>query len=122
MSKAWPNRPKSMSERGYRKYMAKTKTIDIYGLKVTLQSVSAQSYLQAIDRYGVGTNRKDTEGYQDWLLKNIVVMPRELANDGVAYFSDDLASLLKLVTEIDRFLVDPPQRQSTGSGAPESAK
>lgn len=111
-----------MSERGYRKHMAKTKTIDVYGLKVTLQSVSPQAYLQACDRYGIGTNRKDSEAYTDWLLRNIVVMPREIATEGIAYFSDDTASLLRLSQEIDRFLVEPPERKGAGSGVLPSGK
>lgn len=50
--KAWPERPKSLSERGYRKYMAKTKEITIGEQKFTLQSVSPSWYYDFNDECG----------------------------------------------------------------------
>ena len=50
--KAWQERPKSLSERGYRKYMAKTKEITIGEQKFTLQSVSPSWYYDFNDECG----------------------------------------------------------------------
>lgn len=40
----WPNKPKSLSERGYRKFMAKQKKVTVNGEEYTLQSVSPTWY------------------------------------------------------------------------------
>ena len=49
MSKKWLERPKSLSERSYRKYMAKQKKVTVNGQEFTLQSVSPTWYFQTND-------------------------------------------------------------------------
>ena len=46
----WAPRPKSLSEKGYRKYMKRTKTITIRGKEYKLQSVSPRWYNELYDR------------------------------------------------------------------------
>ena len=84
----WPERPKSLSERGYRKYMAKTKEITIGEQKFTLQSVSPSWY------------------YVDGMFKNCVVAPAEVKANGMEYFDDneDLKTAEKLIAAIEQFL------------------
>ena len=45
----WPKRPKSLSERGYRKHMAKQKKVTVNGTEYTLQSVSPTWYYDTND-------------------------------------------------------------------------
>lgn len=106
---AWRPRPKSMSEKGYRKYMARKKTVKVEGQDYTLQGVSPRWYLENIDEYGYyAGGRRDTPGYHDSILRNIVVYPTDVKVEGVDYFADDkhggFAAELKLISEIERFL------------------
>ena len=50
--KNWPERPKSLSERGYRKYMARQKKVTVNGTEFTLQSVSPSWYYETNDECG----------------------------------------------------------------------
>ena len=63
--KVWPERPKSLSERGYRKYMAKTKEITIGVQKFTLQSVSPSWYYDFNDECGNTGGRRKSTKYMD---------------------------------------------------------
>ena len=49
----WPNKPKSLSERGYRKFMAKQKKVTVNGEEYTLQSVSPTWYFGVNDDCGM---------------------------------------------------------------------
>ena len=60
--KKWPDRPKGLTERGYRKYMAKQKEVVVNGNKFMLQSVSPRWYFDLNDRCGMtGGKRKTAE-------------------------------------------------------------
>ena len=103
----WPPRPKSLTERGYRKHMAKTKEITIGDQKFTLQSVSPTWYFQANDDCGMtGNGRRDTVKYLDTMFKNVVVSPAEVKSDGMAYFDakEDVKTPEKLIKAIEQFL------------------
>ena len=94
----WPNKPKSLSERGYRKFMAKQKKVTVNGEEYTLQSVSPTWYS--------GGGRRDTTKYIDTMLKNVVISPAEVKADGISYFDekDDIKTPEKLIKAIETFL------------------
>lgn len=104
--KAWPERPKGLSERSYRKYMARKKEVTVNGAKFTLQSMSPQSYMEINDKYGMTGGKRDTAGYIDTLFKNVVVEPKEVSTAGMDYFNqnDDIDTTEKLLKEIESFL------------------
>ena len=106
---AWPRRPKSLTERGYRKYMAKQKEVTVEGQKFTLQSVSPTWYFQTNDECGMtGGRGRDTSKYLDTMFKNVVISPPEVATQGMAYFDDkdDVKTPEKLIKAIEHFLRD----------------
>lgn len=102
----WPNRPKSLTERGYRKYMAKQKKVIVNGQEFTLQSVSPTWYFGINDECGMTGGKKDTSKYLDTMFKNCVVSPAEVRNDGMAYFDEkeDVKTPEKLIKAIEQFL------------------
>ena len=102
----WPNRPKSLTERGYRKYMAKQKKVIVNGQEFTLQSVSPTWYFGVNDECGMTGGKKDTSKYLDTMFKNCVVSPAEVRNDGMSYFDEkeDVKTPEKLIKAIEQFL------------------
>ena len=102
----WPNRPKSLTERGYRKYMAKQKKVIVNSQEFTLQSVSPTWYFGVNDECGMTGGKKDTSKYLDTMFKNCVVSPAEVRNDGMAYFDEkeDVKTPEKLIKAIEQFL------------------
>lgn len=110
--RAWPERPRGLSERSYRKYMAKTKTVRINGTEFQLQSVSPTWYLDHNDKTGMTGSKKKTAAYMDGLFKNVVIAPKEVQNEGIGYFdaADDLSTAEELLKEIESFL-----RERSGS-------
>lgn len=103
----WPNKPKSLSERGYRKFMAKQKKVTVNGEEYTLQSVSPTWYFGVNDDCGMtGGGRRDTTKYIDTMLKNVVISPAEVKADGISYFDekDDIKTPEKLIKAIETFL------------------
>lgn len=122
---SWRPRPKSMTEKGYRKYMARQKTVRIYGRDFRFQSVSPQWYYDNCDEYGIYSGgRRDTAGYTDSLLRNTVVSPPEVKVEGIEFFADDrnggFGAQLKVVSEIEKFLQEPVQSESPSKGQKES--
>lgn len=106
MGKEWPERPKGLSERSYREYMARKEQITVNGEKYTLQSVSPRWYFELNDRCGMtGRGERDTAQYMDELLKNAVVEPVEVSVKGLGYFDDleDIDTPEKLLREIESF-------------------
>jgi hypothetical protein len=106
MRKEWPERPKGLSERSYRKYMARKEQITVNNEKYTLQSVSPRWYFELNDRCGMtGRGQRDTAQYMDELLKNVIVEPAEISARGLDYFNekDDIDTPEKLLTEIEKF-------------------
>lgn len=101
---AWPDRPKGLTERSYRKYMAKQKSVKVNGKEFTLQSVSPRWYLELNDRNGMTGGKKNTAGYIDELFKNVVVSPAEVQATGLDFFGDDIDSVEKLLSEVESFL------------------
>ncbi|RHT21002.1 hypothetical protein DXA97_13720 [Clostridium sp. OF09-36] len=106
MSKAWPERPKGLSERSYRKYMARQKKVTVNGMEFTLQSVSPRWYFDLNDRCGMTGGRRKTAEYMDELFKNVVVEPKEVSTNGLDYFeeTEDIKTAGKLLTEVEHFL------------------
>lgn len=109
MAKAnnWPRRPKSLSERGYRKYMAKTKDIKIGDQEFKLQSVSPSWYYDFNDECGnTGGGKRKSAKYMDGMFKNCVISPPEVKAEGMAYFDEkeDLRTPEKLISAIEQFL------------------
>lgn len=105
--KNWPERPKSLSERGYRNYMARTKEIVIGEQKFTLQSVSPSWYYDFNDECGnTGGGKRKSSKYMDGMFKNCVVSPAEVKAEGMAYFdeNEDLRTPEKLIAAIEQFL------------------
>ena len=105
--KIWPDRPKGLSERSYRKYMARQKKVTINGQDYTLQSVSPRWYFDANDRHGMTGGKKNTAGYVDEIFKNVVVEPPEIKAQGIEYFcdtDDGIEVTEQLLTEVESFL------------------
>lgn len=86
--------------------MARQKMVSINGVDYKLQSVSPSWYIGINDKYGMTGGKKNTVGYMDDLLKNVVVEPKEVQSNGIKYFddADDVSSLEALFTEIEFFL------------------
>jgi len=106
---AWLKRPKSLTERGYRKYMAKQKKVTVEGQEFTLQSVSPTWYFQTNDECGMtGGGRRDTTKYLDTMFRNVVIAPPEVAQQGMSYFDEkeDVKTPEKLIKAIEQFLRD----------------
>ena len=100
-------RPKSLSERGYRKYMAKTKEITIGEQKFTLQSVSPSWYYDFNDECGnTGSGKRKSAKYMDGMFKDCGVAPAEVKAKGREFFDDneDLKTAEKLISAIEQFL------------------
>ena len=102
----WPKRPKSLSERGYRKYMAKQKKVTVEGQEFTLQSVSPTWYFGVNDDCGMTGGKRDTTKYLDTMFKNVVISPPEVKSDGMAFFDEheDVKTPEKLIKAIEQFL------------------
>jgi hypothetical protein len=103
----WPKRPKSLSERGYRKHMAKQKKVTVNGTEYTLQSVSPTWYYDTNDECGnTGSGKKKSAEYTDRMFKNCVIAPAEVRNQGMAYFDEqeDLKGPEALIKAIETFL------------------
>ena len=103
----WPKRPKSLSERGYRKHMAKQKKVTVNGTEYTLQSVSPTWYYDTNDECGnTGSGKRKSAKYMDGMFKNCVVAPAEVKAKGMEYFDDneDLKTAEKLIAAIEQFL------------------
>lgn len=109
--KPWPERPKGLSERSYRKYMAKQKKVTINNMEFTLQSVSPRFYYDMNDSCGMTGGKKKTAEYLDKMFKNVVIEPAEVRTRGLEYFNDmeDLDTTEKLLTEIESFLREGKQ-------------
>lgn len=87
--------------------MARREQVTVNGKEYTLQSVSPSWYLKQSDTYGMsGGGRRDTPGYVNSLLRNVVVEPAGVCNKGLSYFDDieDLDAVEQLVPVIERFL------------------
>ena len=104
--KKWPDRPKGLTERGYRKYMAKQKEVVVNGNKFMLQSVSPRWYFDLNDRCGMTGGKRKTAEYIDELFKNVVIDPKEVSTKGFDYFeeAEDILTSEKLLGEIESFL------------------
>ena len=102
----WKPKPKSLSERGYRKFMAKQKKVTVNGQEFTLQSVSPTWYFGVNDDCGMTGGKRNTVKYLDTMFKNCVVTPSEIRNDGMSYFDarDDVRTPELLIKEIESFL------------------
>lgn len=103
---SWPNKPKSLTERGYRNFMSKTAKITIDEQEYTLQSVSPSWYFRTNDECGITGGKRNTSDYIDKMLRNCVVSPPEIKAEGIKYFDDkeDIGTPEKLLREIERFL------------------
>lgn len=106
MAKIWPQKPKGLSERSYRKYMAKQKTVVVNGEEYTLQSVSPRWYLDHNDSCGMTGGKRNTAKYMDGIFKNVVIAPKEVNTKGMDYFEEkeDISTPEKLLGEIESFL------------------
>lgn len=96
--------------------MAKQTVEKIGGVEYVLQSVSPEAYLDNHDRFGRG---KNTKRYMDWLIRNVVVSPPEIASQGIEYFNKraDVGGAGILVEAIETFLGKPVEpEQSAGAG------
>ena len=104
--KKWPDRPKGLTERGYRKYMAKQKEVVVNGNKFMLQSVSPRWYFDLNDCCGMTGGKRKTAEYIDELFKNVVIDPKEVSTKGFDYFeeAEDILTPEKLLGEIESFL------------------
>ena len=105
--KAWPERPKGLCERSYRKYMAKQKKVKVREKEYTLQSVSPRWYLEMNDRNGMTGGKKKTADYFDELFKNVVIEPAEVKTSGLSYFDemdDGIGAAEELMKEVESFL------------------
>ena len=106
--------------------MAKRIEKEIYGVKYIFQSVSPQWYYEMCDRNGITGGHRDTPAYNDELLKAVVIEPRDVAANGVLAFEEEqnggLSAMIRVLKEIDRFLVSPEQSKSHTGSKPQSAQ
>ena len=105
----WAPRPKSLSEKGYRKYMKRTKTITIRGKEYKLQSVSPRWNNELYDRCnmsGLGRGIRNSTEFADELIKNCVISPPEVGQKGLDYFeeNDDVGAARELSSAVESFL------------------
>lgn len=105
-NKNWPQKPKSLTERGYRKFMAKQTTVTIGDTEYTLQSVSPTWYMEQNDKYGMTGGKRETAKYMDVMFRNVVISPAEVAAHGIKYFDEkeDIKEAVDLLKEIEAFL------------------
>ena len=94
--KNWPERPKSLSERGYRKYMARQKKVTVNGTEYETNDECGNT----------GSGKRKSAEYMDRMFKNCVIAPAEVRNEGMAYFDekDDLKTPEGLIKAIENFL------------------
>ncbi len=104
--RAWPDRLRGLSERSYRKYMARTEKVIVNGTEFTLQSVSPRFYFELNDSCGMTGGKKKTAEYIDRLFKNVVIEPKEVSMQGLGYFeeSEDIDTAEKLLSKVESFL------------------
>jgi uncharacterized glyoxalase superfamily metalloenzyme YdcJ len=104
----WLEKPKSLTEKGYRRLMARTKTVKIHDVEYKLQSVSPSWYYDNIKRCGGLGDNRDYKKHMDELFRNCVVTPTEVAAQGMAYFDakDDIKTPSALLREIETFLLE----------------
>lgn len=104
--RAWPDRPKGLSERSYRKYMSRTEKVTVNGIEFTLQSVSPRFYFELNDSCGMTGSKKKTAEYIDGLFKNVVIEPKEVSTKGLGYFEEieDIDTVEKLLAKAESFL------------------
>lgn len=81
--------------------MAKQLKITVNKKEYIMQHPGARWYIQHTDRCTNGNGVINQESYIDGLLKFVVVDPQGLTIDN---FEEDMASLRKLVDEIEAFL------------------
>lgn len=87
--------------------MARVEKVTVNEQEFELQSVSPSWYLKQSDNYGMtGGGRKDTPGYVNCMLRNVIIAPPEVAHKGLAYFDEreDLETVEQLIPVIERFL------------------
>ncbi len=114
-------KPNKMSERWFRKMLARQSEVSVNGQEFTLQSVSPQWYYNTNDQCGMTTDKgRDTARYMDLMFKNSVVSPPEVSHKGMRYFNErgDIETPEKLLREIEMFL--RPGRRSD-DGPPQGA-
>jgi hypothetical protein len=90
--------------------MSRQKIVTIDETTYTLQSISATTYTEINDKFGIPRSSKaptNRSGYHNWLIKNCVVEPKEVQSQGASYFDsndDDISGLYELIGEIESFL------------------
>lgn len=86
--------------------MARQKKVKVNGVEYTLQSVSPRWYYEHNDNCKMASTSRNTADYVDGLLKNVVIEPKEISNEGMDYFDrqDDIKSVEELTNEIESFL------------------
>jgi len=112
----WTEKPKSLTERGYRKYMARQKNVTINGQEFKLQSVSPSWYYEHNDECGTtGSGKRNSGKYMDGMFRNCVISPSAVAIKGLGYFDDleDIKTAEGLIKEIESFL---RERKQPGTG------
>ena len=83
--------------------MAKKKDVTVRGEKYTLQSVSPRWYYDLSDKHLIN-GKRNTANYADDLLKNVVISPVDVRNNGIEYFEESIGTVEDLVQEIESFL------------------
>lgn len=103
--KAWLDKPKSLTEKGYRKHMAKVKDVTVRGHEFTFQGVSPRWYYGLSDRHLV-KGKRNTAEYVNELIQNVVIKPVEVRAEGVEseIFADDIGLIEDVVEAIESFL------------------
>lgn len=107
-----PPRPDGMPEEVYRKMHYRQSTVVVNGQEFDLQSVSYRWYIEQNDEYGMTGGKRDTAGYMDTILRNVVTSPAAIAVEGLDYFDKrgDFDTPMKLMGAIDKFFRDGKNR------------
>ena len=104
-------KPKSLTERTFRKYMSIRKKIAVRGTEFEVQSVSFDWYMDLVTEY---QNSKDIKEFYDSIIRN-AVLNKEVQSKGLAYFGDDVGMGMEVGKQVARFLRDPYAYNGAGN-------
>lgn len=113
--------PPQMSERWFKKFVARTVTEEVLGQSFTLQSITPSEYYRINAKCGMADDsNREIDRYVDLMLRSVVIDPPEIKAEGLKYFDkrDDIETPELLIQVIDRFLKPGTKR---GDGVPASA-
>ena len=99
--------PPNMSERWFKKLMARQETEEVLRQSFTMQSIPPSEFYRINSICNMADDKgKDLRRYIDMMLKAVVIDPPQIKVMGIKYFDerDDISTPEELIQTIDRFL------------------